>query len=228
VRVVLIHGAATGPGVWGSVACRLRAATDAQVLVPERPQSGDLDTEIAFLTPLCSGAHVVGVSGGATLGLELLARGVEVESAFLHEPAAGSLAPTLLAGVVSAFAAGGVEGFGATLYGPLWRRSMTTASAAVVQRELAMFSSFEPRPAAGPPRPTMLTVGEHSSAARVASVRALAERLHVAWSTLPGAGHAAHLEGTLVDPWLRFAGDVAAPSPGDGEQGHTAGNRPRA
>lgn len=199
MHVVLIHGAAIDAAVWASTADALRARTGLSVLTPTRPQSGDLDAEIAFLAPLCAGAYVVGVSGGATLGLELAARGVPVAGALLHEPAAGSHAPGLLAHVAAGLATDGVPGFGAALYGPAWTPALTSADLATVRREFAMFGSFEPRPVPDPTR-IVLTVGERSPQARHDSVQALSAYLGAPARVLPGVGHAAHLEGGYLDP----------------------------
>lgn len=196
MTVVLIHGAATDSRVWAAAVDSLTDSGEA-VIAPDRPQSGDLDTEVEFLAPLCAGATVIGVSGGATLGLELAARGVPLRAALLHEPAAGSLAPGLLAHVADGLASGGVRGFGRALYGPRWAPTMTVADEATVRREFAMFGAFEPRRPTGHCDGIVLTVGEHSPAARVASVRALSGALGLPWRALPGAGHAAHLDGAF-------------------------------
>ncbi len=192
MRVVLIHGAATDSTVWAATVEALPPSWEA--VRPDRPQSGDLDTEIACLAPICADAFVVGVSGGATLGLELAARGVPVRGAVLHEPAAGSLAPGLLAPVAEAFDRGGVAAFGAALYGPRWTPERTRASAATVASELAMFRGFEPRPIGPAAARIVLTVGMRSPAARHRSVERLATFLGTAVRAVPGAGHAVHLE----------------------------------
>ncbi|RDI45017.1 alpha/beta fold hydrolase [Nocardia mexicana] len=191
MRIVLIHGAATDSRVWAATAAALRGS--AEVLCPDRPQSGDMDTEIAYLAPLCADAFVAGVSGGATLGLVLAARGVPLAGALLHEPAAGSLAPGLLDHVTAALATGGVEGFGRALYGPHWVSDHTHASLDTIRAEFAMFRGFEPALPAAPGRVT-LTVGSNSPPPRHDSVRTLAAHLGVRMRTLSEAGHAAHLE----------------------------------
>lgn len=193
IRAVLLCGVAADPIVWTSTAHTL-SSIGFEVEVPRRPQSGRLDTECDFLAPSCEDAVVIGVSGGATLGLELAARGVPMRAAFLHEPAAGSLAPHLLDHVVSGFEADGVRGFGTALYGPTWNPTMTSADALTVGRELAMFREFEPRPPTIAPDSITLTVGEDSPPARHASVTALSETLGIARRVLPGTGHAAHLQ----------------------------------
>ena len=192
-RAVLICGVATDPVVWRATAEAL-SARGFEVVIPERPRSGDLDTEVDALAPHCVDAVVVGVSGGATLGLELAARGVAMRRAILHEPAAGSLAPGLLDQVVAGFRSDGVTGFGTALYGPAWDRSMTSDDADTVARELAMFRAFEPRVPAIDREVVTLAVGECSPPARYASVRALSDALGVEYRVLAGAGHAAHLE----------------------------------
>jgi pimeloyl-ACP methyl ester carboxylesterase len=194
MTVVLIHGAATDSRVWRHTIPILEALGET-VIAPDRPQSGDLDTEIEFLTPLCVGATVIGVSGGATLGLELAARGVPLHAAVLHEPAAGSLAPGLLAHVAHGLASHGIAGFGSELYGPSWNPADTTVSEDTVRREFTMFGSFEPRELRIDPRRVTLLVGEHSPSVRFESVLALANYLGVEWGLLPGVGHAAHLDG---------------------------------
>ncbi|WP_433491833.1 alpha/beta fold hydrolase [Nocardia grenadensis] len=202
MRVVLIHGVATDSRVWAGTIAALGPAVE--VHAPDRPQSGDMDIEIAALAPLCAGALVVGVSGGATLGLELAARGVEFAGALLHEPAAGSLAPGLLDEVARAFRRQGVAGFGEALYGPCWTPELTTASRETVAGELAMFREFEPGPVGRSADRITLTVGRYSAPARHCSVHGLGTTLGIEWRVLSGTGHAAHLEipGQLAH-WVR-------------------------
>ncbi|WP_280398804.1 alpha/beta fold hydrolase [Nocardia carnea] len=192
MRVVLIHGVATDSRVWAATVAALGPSVD--VHCPDRPQSGDMDTEIAALAPLCEGALVVGVSGGATLGLELAARGVEYAGALLHEPAAGSLAPGLLDEVARAFARDGVAGFGRALYGSSWSPEMTAATSETVAGELSMFRRFEPEPLGTRAGRTTLSVGQNSPAPRHDSVAALARVLGTTRYEFPGVGHAPHLE----------------------------------
>jgi pimeloyl-ACP methyl ester carboxylesterase len=203
-RVVLIHGAATDSRIWCSTVNALKQFPHIDVFAPDRPQSGNMDTEISFLTPLCADAFIIGVSGGATLGLELATRGVPFTGALLHESAAGSLAPGLLAHVGAALAADGVEGFGRTLYGPAWTIDQTRVTLETITGEFAMFGQFEPQPLPSQSRllqsRIVLTVGENSPPARYASVQALAEFFNVPWRVLRGVGHAAHLEGGFLHP----------------------------
>jgi pimeloyl-ACP methyl ester carboxylesterase len=201
-RIVLVHGAATTARIWDKVYPFLG---DFDVVVPDRPMSGALHAELAFLEPLCAGAWVVGVSGGATLGLALAAEGVPMSGAVLHEPAAGSLVPHLLDAVAAAYRDGGVEGFGATLYGDAWSLDDAPADCDAVARDLAMFRGFEPRRPAGAAGPVLLTVGADSPAVRHEVHAALTTALGVEGQVLPAARHAVHLEAPET-----FARSVAA------------------
>jgi len=195
VRVVLVHGAATTSRVWRHVVPLLGAF---DVTCPDRSCSGDLAAEVAQLRPLCSGAIVAGVSGGATLGLALAAAGVPMTAAVLHEPAAGSLYPGLLDTVRAAYQAGGVAGFATALYGPSWTSAEAPGDPGAVARDLAMFTSFEPAASAPGVGPVVLTVGERSPRARQESVRRLAGKFGFAVRELPGAHHALHLDHPAV------------------------------
>lgn len=222
-RLVLIHGAATTARIWDRLVPHLDGF---DVVRPDRPCSGDLDTEVAALADTCAGAVVAGVSGGATLGLELAARGVPFRAAVLHEPAAGSLAPGLLAHVADALRTDGVPGFGRALYGPSWTPADAPSEPGVVEREFAMFGGFEPSPPARASAPILLTVGANSPAARHTSVTALARRCAVPWTTVPHASHAAHL-----DAPEEFAAVIRAHTVGPMSGGHRpphATPRPRA
>ena len=187
-RVLLVHGAATTARVWSPLLALLRAE-GLEVVAPDRPSSGDLAIEVAALADAAEGSVVVGVSGGATLGLALAATSTGLAGAVLHEPAVGSLVPGLLDHVVAGYAAAGVPGFGAALYGPSWDPSMAPGDPDAVARDLAMFRRFEPvalRPGHGP---VVVTVGERSPAVRHAAARALHDQLGVQVRVLAGAGH---------------------------------------
>jgi pimeloyl-ACP methyl ester carboxylesterase len=179
---------------------------DHDVLAPDRAMTGNMEAEIDRLAPLCEGAIVVGVSGGATLGLELAARGVEFEAALLHEPAAGSLAPGLLAHVARGFEEQGVEGFGRALYGPAWSAGETTANRATVAREFAMFAAFEPAAIGELADRIILSWGSFSPHPREQSVSALSAHLTIRTRVIQGASHAAHLEAprSLAEAVLEF------------------------
>jgi pimeloyl-ACP methyl ester carboxylesterase len=193
-RIVLIHGVATSHRVWRELVPYLTSVPGLEVRCPERPASGDLDTEIDALREVCAGAVVVGVSGGATLGLELASRGTPILAGIFHEPAAGSLAPGLLAHVAEGLRSGGVEGFGRALYGPSWPVEEVPPELETVAREFAMFGRFEPAPLDPAAGPVLFTVGELSPAARLASVQALSTAFDRPWASVPGGTHAVHLE----------------------------------
>jgi len=212
--VVLVHGAATTAAVWAPVRAALaRVLPEVQVVAPQRPYSGDLTTEVAALADVAAEALVVGVSGGATLGLALLASKVPLAGAVLHEPAVGSLVPGLLAHVAAGYEQRGVAGFGAALYGPAWDLSMAPADPDAVRRDFAMFRTFEPsRPAVVPPR-AWTTVGALSPSIRLEAARALTSFAGVPHRVLGGCGHAIHLErpglvAAVVGEILRLADPI--------------------
>jgi pimeloyl-ACP methyl ester carboxylesterase len=190
-RAVLIHGAATTPRIYERVPHYL---PDWVVRIPERRCSGSLDEEVAALAPLCADAFVAGVSGGATLTLALLMAGTPLRGAVLHEPAAGSLAAGLLDAVATAWATGGVQAFGTTLYGPAWTIGDAPEDEAAVARDLAMFRGFEPAPLPAGHPPAVLTVGELSPPIRHRTAAALSAFLGLPVKIIPAVGHALHLE----------------------------------
>lgn len=180
--VVLVHGAATTPAVWDQV---VTALTDVDVLAPRRPSTGDLQRECDWLESLASEAVVFGMSGGATLVLELAARGRGGAKALIaHEPAAGSLAPAFFAPLAAALAEGGVPAFGSLLYGPSWQLDPRVDPTAV-QLDVAMFKTFEPR---APLMPALVTTGELSAPLRH-DIGAALGALGYSTRTIPGASH---------------------------------------
>jgi pimeloyl-ACP methyl ester carboxylesterase len=210
-RICLIHGAATTAAIWDGVAAGLATRAAAIPCVrPERAASGSLDTEVTDLVEAATGALVVGVSGGATLGLELAARGVGFRAAILHEPAVGSLLPGLLDAVAAAYGRAGVSGFATTLYGPGWRPEFAPPDPDAVARDLAMFRTFEPRPPAAGIGPILITVGADSPPVRHDAARRLADRFGYEVRVLPGCGHALHIDssGQLVELIAEVAGDL--------------------
>jgi pimeloyl-ACP methyl ester carboxylesterase len=185
-RVLLVHGAATTPAVWDRL---LPLVEDLDVSAPRRRSDGDLGSEVRALTDAARGSVVVGVSGGATLGLALAAAGVPLTGAVLHEPAVGSLVPGLLDHVAAAYAADGVPGFGRALYGSGWTPAMAPQDPEAVARDLAMFRSFEPAPLPRTAGEVLVTVGADSPPMRHAAAAALRERIGVRVVLLPGCGH---------------------------------------
>jgi pimeloyl-ACP methyl ester carboxylesterase len=194
-RVVLIHGAATTSRVWRRVVPQLKGF---EVLCPDRPCGGDLDAEVSALAPICEGAVLAGVSGGATLGLALAAAGVPFAVALLHEPAVGSLLPGLLEPLRAAYADGGPDAFGRALYGAAWTSAEAPDDPDAVGRDLAMFRGFEPAAPAPGAGSVLVTVGECSPPVRHESVRRLAARFGLPTEVLPGTRHAVHLEQPAV------------------------------
>jgi len=209
-RIVLVHGAATTSRVWRHLIPLLDGSFE--VRRPDRASSGDLEAELAALEPVCKGAIVAGVSGGATLGLALAARGAGLAGAVLHEPAVGSLLPGLLDPMAAAYLDGGVPAFAAALYGPAWTPAEAPADPGAVGRDLAMFRAFEPAAPAADEGPVLLTVGELSPPVRHESVRRLAAAFALPVAILPGAGHAVHLENpaALANRIRALAAEIAA------------------
>jgi pimeloyl-ACP methyl ester carboxylesterase len=199
-RVVLLHGAATTARIWDGVAALLAAYDPAyDVVAPDRPRTGDLDRELAWLAPQVTDSWVVGMSGGATLGLALAAAGAPIAGALLHEPAAGGLAPDLLTPAAAAFARGGTAEFGATLYGPSWRPAMAGGiDESVTARELAMFRSVEPGPALAPAGPVLVTYGAQSPMLRRAAAEALRDSHGYRIRELPGVAHFAAVDAPAI------------------------------
>jgi len=194
IRVLLVHGAATTATVWDRFVPLLFAqdVKDLEITAPDRPSLGDLDAELASLADMAHGAFVVGVSGGATVGLALLASDVRLAGAVLHEPAVGSLAPGLLDHVVTGFVTGGVPGFAHALYGPGWSPDMAPDDSGAVERDLAMFRRFEPAAARPGQGPATITVGETSPEARHRAALALSEKFGFPTRVLPRSGHFVH------------------------------------
>ncbi len=202
--ILFIHGAATGPSVWTAVVSALCGLFNAHGLptpelrAPKRPQRGDWDEEIESLSSAASGAFIVGVSGGATLGWELLstrypstAPGSPI-GGILHEPAAGTLVPGLLSHVARALSAQGLAGFGKALYGDTWTAAMASVDDSSVAQEFAMFSGFEPSGLCSPDT-VLLTTGSESPALRHTSVDQLSQIYRVPQRVIPGQ-HAVHLD----------------------------------
>lgn len=190
-RLVLVHGIATTSAIWSRLTPLLEGY---DVCAPDRPRSGTLETELAWLGPLARESWVVGMSGGATLGLALACTAVPLKGAVLHEPAVGSLAPGLLDHVAAAFAAGGTAALAAALYGPSWTPDMDSEpDDDVTSRELAMFRGFEPGSLSTVSGQVMITYGGSSPAARRHAAHRLGEALGCQVREIPCARHfAAH------------------------------------
>jgi pimeloyl-ACP methyl ester carboxylesterase len=188
-HLVLIPGAAVGPHVWARCAGALEDLGHV-VTTPDRPRSGDLATELAALAPQVRGAWVVGMSGGATLGLALAAQGAALAGAVLHEPAVGSLLPGLLAPIAAAYASGGTTAFARKLYGASWGPALLgEVDEAVTARDLAMFRAFEPGPPAAGTGPVLVTWGSKSGPARREAALALRDSCGYRIAEISGAAH---------------------------------------
>ncbi len=186
-KIVLVHGAAASARVWDRLLPHL---PDYDLVAVERPRTGDLERELAWLTPLAEGAYVVGMSGGATLGLGLAMSGVRLAGAVLHEPAVGSLVPELLGPMAAAFQTGGTASFGRALYGPTWTVDLAgSADDAVTASELAMFRTFEPGPASAYAGHVVVTVGSQSPPIRHEASRALGREFGYSLQVVPGSQH---------------------------------------
>lgn len=210
--VLLVHGAGTTARLWDPVRAELH---DVPVRAPDRRSSGDLTAEVADLAPWAHGALVVGVSGGATLGLALAASEVRLAGAIVHEPAVGSLLPGLLAPVAAAFAEDGVAGFGRTLYGRLWSLDMAPTDEGAVARDLAMFRAFEPEAPRSGQGPVLVTVGAQSPPERFAAAGALERAFGIRHRVVDGCAHLVPLEApaTLAKLVRSFRRDLAAAGP---------------
>lgn len=173
--VVLVHGAVTDARIWDRTLPLLRTALPAwDVLAVDRPRSGSLDREVGWLASVAAGSWVVGMSGGATLGLALAATPTPLAGAVLHEPAVGGLSPELLAPVAASFRSGGVVGLGRTLYGESWTPDLSGGVDAVAAAaELEMFRSFEPARIARSAGRVVITYGDTSPSVRRTAAEAL-------------------------------------------------------
>lgn len=176
--------------MWDRVLPLLEARAGCEVMAVERPRTGDLDREVTALAPLVEDSWLVGISGGATLGLAVAAAGVPLAGALLHEPAVGSLEPGLLTPVAAAFAAAGTAGLGRTLYGPSWQLDMAgPVDDAETGAELAMFQTFEPTHLPPSARRVVVTVGSLSPDIRHRSVASLAAAIGCEVRTIDHASH---------------------------------------
>lgn len=227
--VVLLHGVGVGPGSFAPVADAL--IDRHRVVVVHRPgapgEAADLGAhadQIAAVIEarLGTGARLVGVSGGATLGLVLALRHPDLCGSYvLHEPLLGRLAPALhhrfQAAAATATDDDAALAVVIAVMGPdTWAALGPDGQAAARRQstrwreEIAMFASFDPTPEAlrGIARPVLTTVGGRSGPERVAAAEVLAELAGATVRTVPGAGNAAQLDAPRA-----FAELIAAWSP---------------
>ncbi len=216
--LVLLHGVGTGPVTFADLAALL--APDHRVLVLERPrrpgvavpledQAQAVADTIAAVTP--SGrAALVGVSGGATLGLLVGIRRPEVlDGLLLHEPLVGRHAPALasrfaeLAGQASVHDAAALASVRAVLGKDTWeglsgatRVDLFTAAASA-RLEIPLFAAFDPSEAelrSLQHLPVCTTVGSRSGADRREAAVVLTELAGSPLQEVAGAGNAVQLD----------------------------------
>lgn len=216
--VVLLHGVGVGPESFARVAELLEA--DHRVVVPGRPVepggtalplSEQADLLAQTLDDLgADGCRLVGVSGGATLGLCLAIRHPDVvASMVLHEPLVGPLAPDLharfqaAAAQASASDAAAMEVVRAVMGDPTWQalgadgRAASEALAPRWRGEVARFAAFAPSVAdleAIGTHPVLVTVGERSGPERWAAAQVLVRCSGARATRIPAAGNAVQLD----------------------------------
>lgn len=233
--VVLVHGVGLGPEIFDAVAVVL-ADAGRRVVVVERPGYGvggpgpsapsevSLDAQTDRLAATLDSVadpggrppDLVGVSGGATLGLAfLLAHPGRVGRVLLHEPLVGPLAPALHRSVsVRAVelaidpAPEATETFVAGLVGPsTWGSLEETTRAAVrartetIRAEVPPFAGFGPSAGAlghlrvtRSPGSWTVSTGLRSGVARHQAAAALGWLGGATTTDIPDAGHLAPLE----------------------------------
>jgi pimeloyl-ACP methyl ester carboxylesterase len=226
--VVLCHGVGLGPEVMASCA-RLLAPTGA-VAVVHRPGYGrlaaappaPLDEQVERLAATLGAVAdtagalpaLVGVSGGATLGLSLVLGHPELVSVVvLHEPLVGPLAPELHAAVADRAAhlamtpgPDAVCAFVADLIGAsTWQTLTYDERDGVAERELlvraevAAFAAFAPSADAlealrTAPVRVVVSTGARSPSPRRAAASVLASLAGAIPVTVPGCGHLAPVD----------------------------------
>ncbi|HRW38016.1 MAG: alpha/beta hydrolase [Acidimicrobiales bacterium] len=227
--VVLLHGVGVGPGSFAPLA---EALCDRhRVVVLERPgapgEAADLAAHADRIAEVVAarlgvGARLVGVSGGATLGLVLAERHPDLFGSYvLHEPLLGRLAPALhhrfqLAAASAADGPDPAMEVVAAVMGPDTWRALGSEGRADAHRhaqrwreEIAMFATFDPTPDSllrlGR-RPVLTTVGGRSAPERVVVADVLAELAGAEVRTVAGAGNAVQLDAprafaTIVADW---------------------------
>jgi pimeloyl-ACP methyl ester carboxylesterase len=236
--VVLVHGVGVGPGSFAAVANEL--ATDHRVVVVGRPTGegstalalGDqADGLVAQLDALDIGrCRLVGVSGGATLGLEAAMRHHgRFDGLVLHEPLVGRHVPELhqrFDAAARRAAQGPAEAMDvvrAVMGDATWEamgpeaRSASIAQGARWQGEVRAFARFDPTAAdlaSLHPTPLLVTVGGRSDPIRHLAADVLVALAGATVEVVPGAGNVAQ-----VDAPLAFARTVRAwrPVPTGGE-----------
>jgi pimeloyl-ACP methyl ester carboxylesterase len=220
--VVLLHGVGVGPASFAHVAELL--GDRHRVVCPERPVGPggaalpvalQADRLVERLEALdAAGGLVVGVSGGATLGLSLAIRHPSCVGALvLHEPLVGPLAPELhqrfLLAATEA-AEGDAQAMGvvrAVMGDTAWDalgpagRAEARAAAPRWRGEVAQFAAFAPQVAelAGLRAiPSLVTVGGRSGPERWAAAEVLRQHAGAEVAVVPDAGNAVQLDAPVA------------------------------
>ena len=236
--VVLLHGVGVGPESFAQVAELLE--DHHRVVVLERPTGpGGVALPLADqadrLAPLlvelgAAGGRLVGVSGGATLGLHLAIHHPEVVGALvLHEPLVGSLAPELhqrFQRSAASAALGDDEAMAIvrTVMGEAtWAaldpaaQAASTALAPRWRGEIAAFAAFDPSVAeiaSLATRPILTTIGARSAPERWAAAEILRRWAGAGLVEVPHAGNAVQLDAPtafaqLISTWQTVASEGA-------------------
>ncbi|WP_426573847.1 alpha/beta fold hydrolase [Aquihabitans sp. McL0605] len=215
---MLLHGVGVGPESFAAMAELLEDRH--RVVALERPvgpggtalplplQADLLATLLAEVGAL--GARLVGVSGGATLGLCLGIRHPQTVSALaLHEPLVGALAPELhsqfqrSAAIASAGEPEAMEVVRAVMGDATWAslgpegQAASSSHAVRWRGEIAQFAAFDPSVAdltALRPLPLLVTVGSRSGPERWAAAEQLRRWAAADLVEVPGAGNAAQID----------------------------------
>lgn len=214
--LVLLHGVGLGPATFARLADLL--AVDHRVLVIDRDAATagrPLEDQVVDLAETiadagCDAPQVVGVSGGATLGLLLAIRhpGV-VGSLVLHEPLVGRRAEELFgrfegsAATAAQSDAGALEVVRSVMGERTWSaldelsRARVAAGAARARADVPVFAGFAPSDGelrGLRPVPLLTTVGETSGPERHAAAAVLVDLCGAISVTIPDAGNAVQLD----------------------------------
>lgn len=215
--VVLLHGVGVGPESFAPLAELLEDTH--RVIILDRPGGeggvGPLDQQADKIASAidaidATGALLVGVSGGATLGLLLAGRHPQVvTAAVLHEPLVGSLAPALHARFArsAALAAtsddAAMEVVRAVMGAATWEALDPAAQAASIAQaprwraEIARFAAFDPGArtlAALAGTPLLVTVGGRSDPDRTEAADVVRRLAGASVAVVPDAGNAVQLD----------------------------------
>jgi pimeloyl-ACP methyl ester carboxylesterase len=216
--VVLLHGVGAGPEAFDRLVAEL--GDDHRCVVVARPGGGggavplidQADAVAAAVETVdAAGGLLVGVSGGATLGLLVAQRHPNLFARhLLHEPLVGPLAPALHARFVDAAdraarSLNDAMGVVRAVMGPdAWEalgpdgQQRSTIEAARWQAEVAAFAAFAPTAddlAAIAPLAVTVSIGERSGPERREAAEVLVHHAAVELATVPGSGNAPHLDG---------------------------------